>query len=97
MKGHASQETPTVVFLVGQPGAGKSRLTELVATQLKRHGGFVDRDSGRTTPRTRRSWGRTTPSWRPTHVPTGGHGWPRPISTSYTPPAPPASTPASRP
>jgi ABC-type nitrate/sulfonate/bicarbonate transport system ATPase subunit len=36
---------PTVVFLVGQRGAGKSRLTELVATQLKRHGGFVNVDS----------------------------------------------------
>jgi ABC-type nitrate/sulfonate/bicarbonate transport system ATPase subunit len=41
----ASQEMPTVVFLVGQRGAGKSRLTELVATQLKRHGGFVNVDS----------------------------------------------------
>ncbi|WP_327286631.1 zeta toxin family protein [Streptomyces sp. NBC_01205] len=39
------QETPTVVFLVGQPGAGKSRVTEMVATALDRHGGFVDVDS----------------------------------------------------
>lgn len=36
---------PTVVFLVGQPGAGKSRVTELVATQLNRHGGSVGVDS----------------------------------------------------
>ncbi|WP_408052809.1 zeta toxin family protein [Streptomyces sp. HO565] len=43
LEGRASQETPTVVFLVGQPGAGKSRVTELVATQLNRHGGPVGR------------------------------------------------------
>ncbi|WP_236576755.1 zeta toxin family protein [Streptomyces sp. HF10] len=40
-----SQETPTVVFLIGQPGAGKSRVTELVAAQLNQHGGFADIDS----------------------------------------------------
>ncbi|MEU8828839.1 zeta toxin family protein [Streptomyces sp. NPDC048636] len=40
-----SQETATVVFLVGQPGAGKSRVTEVVAAQLNRHGGFADIDS----------------------------------------------------
>ncbi|MGV9920823.1 zeta toxin family protein [Streptomyces cellulosae] len=45
LHGRASQETPTVVFLVGQPGAGKSRVTEMVAAQLNRHGGFVDVDS----------------------------------------------------
>ncbi|MFI6209156.1 zeta toxin family protein [Streptomyces sp. NPDC051041] len=45
LEGRASQETPTVVFLVGQPGAGKSRVTEMVAAQLNRHGGFVDVDS----------------------------------------------------
>uniref|UniRef100_A0AAU2JYS6 UDP-N-acetylglucosamine kinase n=1 Tax=Streptomyces sp. NBC_00049 TaxID=2903617 RepID=A0AAU2JYS6_9ACTN len=39
------QKTPTVVFLVGQPGAGKSRVTEMVATVLDQHGGFVDVDS----------------------------------------------------
>ncbi|MFB7739823.1 zeta toxin family protein [Streptomyces sp. NPDC056112] len=43
--GSHPQDTPTVVFLVGQPGAGKSRVTEMVATQLNRHGGFVDVDS----------------------------------------------------
>lgn len=41
----APQETPTVVFLIGQPGAGKSRLTEMVAGVLNQHGGFVDVDS----------------------------------------------------
>ncbi|MFI8178011.1 zeta toxin family protein [Streptomyces microflavus] len=40
-----SQETPTVVFLVGQPGAGKSKVTEMVAGVLNQHGGFVDVDS----------------------------------------------------
>lgn len=30
-QGRASQEASTVVFLVGQPGAGKSRVTEMVA------------------------------------------------------------------
>ncbi|CAL9332526.1 zeta toxin family protein [Streptomyces sp. enrichment culture] len=45
LEGRASQETPTVVFLVDQPGAGKSRVTELVAAQINRHGGFVDVDS----------------------------------------------------
>ncbi|MFF5256871.1 zeta toxin family protein [Streptomyces leeuwenhoekii] len=45
LHGRASQETPTVVFLVGQPGVGKSRVTEMVAAQLNRHGGFVDVDS----------------------------------------------------
>ncbi|MGW0841182.1 zeta toxin family protein [Streptomyces sp. NPDC002787] len=45
LAGRAGQETPTVVFLVGQPGAGKSRVTEMVAGVLNRHGGFVDVDS----------------------------------------------------
>ncbi|MEV5444071.1 zeta toxin family protein [Streptomyces sp. NPDC052644] len=45
LQGRASQETPTVVSLVGQPGADKSRVTEMVAAQLNRHGGFVDVDS----------------------------------------------------
>ncbi|MGB9998462.1 zeta toxin family protein [Streptomyces pseudogriseolus] len=39
LHGRASQETPTIVFLVSQPGAGKSRVTEMVAAQLNRHGG----------------------------------------------------------
>jgi len=45
LEGRAAQDTPTVVFLVGQPGAGKSKVTELVARTLNRHGGFVDVDS----------------------------------------------------
>ncbi|MFG2296443.1 zeta toxin family protein [Streptomyces sp. NPDC048603] len=39
------QEKPTVVFLVGQPGSGKSRVTRMVANVLDQQGGFVDVDS----------------------------------------------------
>ncbi|WP_228991978.1 zeta toxin family protein [Streptomyces sp. DH8] len=45
LAGAEPQETPTVVFLVGQPGAGKSKVTETVAAVLNRNGGFVDVDS----------------------------------------------------
>ncbi|MFI5640986.1 zeta toxin family protein [Streptomyces goshikiensis] len=45
LEGRVGQTPPTVVFLVGQPGAGKSRVTELVAAVLNRNGGFVDVDS----------------------------------------------------
>lgn len=45
LAGRTPQDVPTVVFLVGQPGAGKSRVTELVAAALNRRGGFVDVDS----------------------------------------------------
>ncbi|MEU3282423.1 zeta toxin family protein [Streptomyces antibioticus] len=37
--------TPIVIFLVGQPGAGKSKVTELLAEKLNQHGGSVDIDS----------------------------------------------------
>ncbi|MFE2323217.1 zeta toxin family protein [Streptomyces sp. NPDC059385] len=45
LEGRAAQATPTVVFLIGQPGSGKSRLTEMVARALDQYGGFVDVDS----------------------------------------------------
>ncbi|WP_200262093.1 zeta toxin family protein [Streptomyces sp. HSG2] len=45
LDGRVAQATPTVVFLVGQPGAGKSRVTEMVAGVLNQRGGFVDVDS----------------------------------------------------
>ncbi|AYA17996.1 zeta toxin protein [Streptomyces alfalfae] len=45
LQGRTPHETPTIVFLIGQPGAGKSRVTEMMAAQLNRHGGFVDVDS----------------------------------------------------
>ncbi|MFD3484979.1 zeta toxin family protein [Streptomyces sp. NPDC058665] len=45
LAGRDPQTIPTVVFIIGQPGAGKSRVTEDVAAALNRHGGFVDVDS----------------------------------------------------
>jgi predicted ABC-type ATPase len=45
MSGREPQSTPTVVVLVGQPGAGKSRVAAVVADQLKQRGGFVDVDT----------------------------------------------------
>ncbi|MFD3699629.1 zeta toxin family protein [Streptomyces sp. NPDC058646] len=45
LAGRVPQATPTVVFIIGQPGAGKSRVTEDVAGALNQHGGFVDIDS----------------------------------------------------
>jgi Zeta toxin len=43
--GLTPQETPTVVFLVGQPGAGKTRVGQRIGDVLDRRGGFVDVDS----------------------------------------------------
>ncbi|NXY97375.1 zeta toxin family protein [Streptomyces sp. BR123] len=43
--GRSAQERPTVVFLVGQPGSGKTRVGHLLADPLNRRGGFVDVDS----------------------------------------------------
>lgn len=45
MWGLQTQDDPVVVFLVGQPGAGKSRVSAMVATVLNARGGFVDIDS----------------------------------------------------
>ncbi|GAA2444684.1 zeta toxin family protein [Streptomyces lavendulocolor] len=45
LEGPAAQERPTVVFLVGPPGAGKSRVAHALADVLDRRGGFVDVDS----------------------------------------------------
>ncbi|MFG2775938.1 zeta toxin family protein [Streptomyces sp. NPDC048350] len=45
LAGRAPQEMPTVVFLIGQPGAGESRVTEMVVNALDQHGGVVDVDS----------------------------------------------------
>ena len=45
LSGRIPQELATVVFLIGQPGAGKSRVTEMVAQLLNQRGGFVDVDS----------------------------------------------------
>jgi hypothetical protein len=45
LEGRTAQPTPSVVFLVGQPGAGKSKVTEMIADVLNRRGGFIDVDS----------------------------------------------------
>jgi energy-coupling factor transporter ATP-binding protein EcfA2 len=45
LTGSEPQARPTVVFLVGQHGAGKSRVARMVAGALNKRGGFVDLDS----------------------------------------------------
>lgn len=45
LAGREPQAEPTVVFLVGQHGAGKSRVATTVADVLNKRGGFVDLDS----------------------------------------------------
>ncbi|MFC5724877.1 zeta toxin family protein [Streptomyces gamaensis] len=43
--GRVPQETPTVVVLLGQPGAGKTRVGHMLAGVLNQRGGFIDVDS----------------------------------------------------
>ena len=43
--GPVPQDPATAVFLLGQPGAGKTRVAQLIAEQLDARGGFVDVDS----------------------------------------------------
>ncbi|MFI6209135.1 zeta toxin family protein [Streptomyces sp. NPDC051041] len=45
LTGPVPQDPATAVFLIGQPGAGKTRVAQLVAEQLEARGGFVDIDS----------------------------------------------------
>ena len=45
MSDRTPQQVPTVVFLVGQPGAGKSRVGDMIGAVLNKRGGFVDVDS----------------------------------------------------
>ena len=45
LAGPGLQERPTVVFLVGQQGAGKSRVASMVADVLNKRGGFAELDS----------------------------------------------------
>jgi energy-coupling factor transporter ATP-binding protein EcfA2 len=45
LSGPEPQEDPTVVFLVGQHGAGKSRIASMLADVLNKQGGFADLDS----------------------------------------------------
>ncbi|MET8298165.1 zeta toxin family protein [Streptomyces sp. NPDC005180] len=43
--GRLPQQKPTVAFLVGQPGAGKTRVGNMLAAALNKRGGFIDVDS----------------------------------------------------
>jgi Zeta toxin len=45
LAGPEPQEEPTVVFLVGQPGAGKTRAASMLADALNKRGGFADLDT----------------------------------------------------
>jgi Zeta toxin len=45
LAGREPQATPVVVFLVGQQGAGKSRVASMVADVLNNRGGFAELDS----------------------------------------------------
>ncbi|MGW8797357.1 zeta toxin family protein [Streptomyces sp. NPDC055775] len=45
LTGPVPQDPATAVFLLGQPGAGKTRVAQLIAEQLDARGGFVDVDS----------------------------------------------------
>jgi pantothenate kinase-related protein Tda10 len=45
LEGKASQERPTALFLISQPGSGKSRLQKEVERPLLEQGGYVDLDS----------------------------------------------------
>lgn len=45
LTGPQPQDEPVVVFVVGQQGAGKSRVAEMVGRALDRRGGFADLDS----------------------------------------------------
>lgn len=45
LTGPMPQDPATAVFLPGQPGAGKTRVAQLVAEQLDARGGFADFDS----------------------------------------------------
>jgi len=45
LSGAESRRNPAVVFLMGQQGAGKTRVADRIAAALEREGGFVDLDS----------------------------------------------------
>jgi predicted ABC-type ATPase len=45
LTGPDPQDEPVVVFVVGQQGAGKSRVAEMIGHALDRRGGFVELDS----------------------------------------------------
>jgi hypothetical protein len=45
LAGREPQQEPAAVILVGQPGAGKTRLSEMLARRLNERGGFADIDT----------------------------------------------------
>ena len=45
LTGPQPQEQPTVVFVVGQHGAGKSSVADVIAEVLNKRGGFAELDS----------------------------------------------------
>jgi hypothetical protein len=45
LAGREPQQEPTAVILVGQPGAGKTRASEMLARRLNERGGFADIDT----------------------------------------------------
>ncbi|GAA0445006.1 zeta toxin family protein [Streptomyces sp. NPDC046215] len=45
LSGRTPQATPTVVVLLGQPGAGKTRVAHMLVGTLNKRGGFIDVDS----------------------------------------------------
>ncbi len=45
LEGKTPQERPTALFLVAQPGSGKSRLQKEVEAPLVDRGGYIDLDS----------------------------------------------------
>lgn len=45
LEGREGQARPRAVFLVAQPGSGKSRLQKVIDPELKRAGGYIDLDT----------------------------------------------------
>ncbi len=45
LAGRERQAEPTTVILLGQQGAGKTRISDAIAQRLNEHGGFVDLDA----------------------------------------------------
>lgn len=98
MWGIQPQDDPVVVFLVGQHGAGKSRVAAMIAPVLNARGGFVDIDNDLYKPYhpayDALMAGDGKLMW-PSPRPTVGPGQCEPTNTSATPDT--GSTPSSRP
>lgn len=46
LAGREPQQEPTAVILLGRPGAGKTRVSEMIARRLNERGGFARIDTG---------------------------------------------------